>query len=110
MNFNMFVTLNIVNANITFFVQVNIVQIIDIYIYKLTQTRGGMLVLKRTFCNENYKSFLTGGGSNWNRFFGFFLFSCVYFMPDPLYFDPRLAEASQTNFHQLKGDPHQICC
>ena len=33
MNFNMFVTLNIVNANITFFVQVNIVQIIDIYIY-----------------------------------------------------------------------------
>ena len=33
MNLNMFVTLNIVNANIIFFVQVNIVQIIYIYIY-----------------------------------------------------------------------------
>ena len=32
MNLNMFVTLNIVNVNIIFFVQVNIVQII--YIYK----------------------------------------------------------------------------
>ena len=40
MNFNMFVTLNIVNANITFFVQVNMVQIIDIYIYKMNTNTG----------------------------------------------------------------------
>ena len=52
MNLNMFVTLNIVNANIIFFVQVNIVQMIYIYIYKMNTNTGGMLVLKRTFCNE----------------------------------------------------------
>ena len=40
MNFNMFVTLNIVNANIKFFVQVNIVQSIDIYIYKMNTNTG----------------------------------------------------------------------
>ena len=75
MNFNMFVTLNIVNANITFFVQVNIVQIIDIYIYKNEHKHGeGCWFLKEPFVTKNYRSFLTGGGSNWNRFFCFFFF------------------------------------
>ena len=52
MNFNMFVTLNIVNANITFFVQVNIVQSIDIYISNEHKHGEGCWFLKEPFVTK----------------------------------------------------------